>query len=273
VGFAWAVCDHPKYCDWGQGKYTGGANKILGAIEVNPDAARKVKSAIRTVRAVGRELGLSGDVAVTGFSRGSTAAALAVGDGLIEAYEDASRGKYPEESSLVQCAILGPGMFDYEKALTSSTEYLHMSAYVNANPDAQWSMQGALATIKTNASAPTLFFYNTDDYYKDNNKNPQGLYSTQAQLMKAKLDEAGTATEVLSGYGSGHSVPQTTDKLQVMYDFLQTHIPAPVPADITTIPSRPSAPASPVLYDLMGRRITPAYKGLVIRNGRLHLNR
>ena len=50
VGFAWAVCDHPKYCDWGQGKYTGGANKSLGAVEVNPDAARKVKSAIRTVR-------------------------------------------------------------------------------------------------------------------------------------------------------------------------------------------------------------------------------
>jgi hypothetical protein len=41
VGFAWAVCDHPKYCDWGQGKFTGGGNKSLGAIEVNPDAARK----------------------------------------------------------------------------------------------------------------------------------------------------------------------------------------------------------------------------------------
>ena len=43
--FDWAVCDHPKYCDWGQGKYTGGGNKSLGAIEVNPDAAIQ---AIRT---------------------------------------------------------------------------------------------------------------------------------------------------------------------------------------------------------------------------------
>lgn len=117
---AWAVCDHPKYCDWGQGKYAGGANKSLGAIEVNPDAARKVKSAIRTVRGAGKDLGLNGDVAVTGFSRGSTAAALAVGDGYLEAYEDASRGCYAEESSLVQCALLGSGMFDYEHVLKSS---------------------------------------------------------------------------------------------------------------------------------------------------------
>ena len=272
VGFAWAVCDHPKYCDWGQGKYTGGANKSLGAIEVNPDAARKVKSAIRTIRGVGRELGLNGNVAVTGFSRGSTAAALAVGDGLVEAYEDASRGKYPEESSLVQCALLGPGMFDYEHALTSSTEYSHMSAYVNANPDCPWSMQGALATIKTNASAPTLFFYNTDDYYKDNNKNPQGLYSTQAQLMKAKLDEVGAATEVLSGYSSGHNVPQTPDKLQVMYDFLLTHIPAPSPTGISSHHDRRSS-SDDATYTLMGTRTNAAYRGLVIRNGKIYINK
>lgn len=87
---------------------------------MNPDAARKVKSAIRTVRGAGKDLGLNGDVAVTGFSRGSTAAALAVGDGYLEAYEDASRGCYAEESSLVQCALLGSGMFDYEHALKSS---------------------------------------------------------------------------------------------------------------------------------------------------------
>ena len=272
LGFAWAICDHPKYCDWGQGKYTGGANKSLGAIEVNPDAARKVKSAVRTVRGIGRDLGLNGNVAVTGFSRGSTAAALAVGDASVEAFEDTSRGKYPEESSLVQCAVLGPGMFDYSQALTSSTEYSHMNSYVTANPDCPWYMQGALATIKTNASAPTLFFYNTDDYYKDNNKNPQGLYSSQAALMKAKLDEVGTATEVLSGYSSGHNVPQTTDKLQVMYDFLLTHIPAPSPTGISSHHDRHSS-SDDATYTLMGTRTNAAYRGLVIRNGKIYINK
>ena len=157
------MCDHPKYCDWGQGKYTGGANKSLGAIEVNPDASRKVKTAIRTVRGVGRTHGLNGKVAVTGFSRGSTAAALAVGDGQEDAFEDASRGRFGEESSAIQCAVLGPGMFDYGQALSSSTEYSRMDAYIKATAGSSWSQQGALTTIQSSASAPTLFYHNTDD--------------------------------------------------------------------------------------------------------------
>lgn len=268
VGFAWAVCDHPKYCDWGQGRYTGGANKSLGAVEVNPDAARKVKSAIRTVRAMGGSLGLNGQVAVTGFSRGSTAAALAVGDGQVDAFEDASRGRYPEESSLVQCALLGPGMFDYEHALTSSNEYTHMNSFVTANADCPWTMQGALATIQTNASAPTLFFHNTDDYYKDSDKDPQGLYATQATLMKERLDAVGTPTATLTDYSSGHAVPQTTATLQIMYDFLTSHIASPVITDISHHIVSPSHPSAPATYNLMGMKVTPNYKGLVIKNGR-----
>lgn len=269
VGFAWAICDHPKYCDWGQGKYTGGANKSLGAIEVNPDAAHKVKSAIRTVRGVGKELGLNGEVAVTGFSRGATAAALAVGDGYLEAYEDASRGCYAEESSQVQCALLGSGMFDYEHALQSSTEYTNMKKFVEANPACPWTMQGALATIETSASAPTLFFHNTDDYYKDNKKNSQGLYATQASLMKAKLDAVGTPTEILSGYSSGHAVPQTAATLQVMYDFLTTHIGGSTDTRIDhAIINHVQPMASDGTYNMMGIRVGEAYKGLVIRSGR-----
>ena len=276
LGFAWAVCDHPKYCDWGQGRYTGGANKSLGAIEVNPDAARKVKSAIRTIRGVGRELGLNGDVAVTGFSRGSTAAALAVGDGYVEAYEDTSRGQYAEESSLVQCALLGSGMFDYEHALSSSNEYTHMKAFVDANPDCPWTMQGALATIETSASAPTLFFHNTDDYYKDNNKNPQGLYATQAGLMKARLDAVGTPTETLTDYSSGHAVPQTTATLQVMYDFLLTHInhsPTAISQQPIANSQKPTANSQQPIVNLMGCKVGSNYKGLIIQSGRIRVNR
>lgn len=268
VGFAWAVCDHPKYCDWGQGRYTGGGNKSLGAIEVNPDAARKVKSAIRTVRGVGRGLGLNGQVAVTGFSRGSTAAALAVGDGQLEAYEDASRGRFAEESSRVQCALLGPGMFDYEHALPASSEYTRMSQFVAAYPESSWNIQGALATIETEDSAPTLFFHNTDDYYKDSNHDPKGLYATQAALMKAKLDAVGTPTATLTDYSSGHAVPQTAAALQNMYDFLVSHIISPI-SDAVVPGITSSAPASaPATFNLMGMKVGPDYKGIVIRNGR-----
>ena len=267
VGFAWAVCDHPKYCDWGQGKYTGGANKSLGAIEVNPDAARKVKSAIRTVRGVGRSLGLGDEVVVTGFSRGSTAAALAVGDGQIAAFEDASRGRFADESSLVQCALLGPGMFDYQSALSSSNEYTRMSAFVS-NTGASWEQQGALATIEGSASAPTLFFHNTDDFYADKNKDPKGLYATQAALMKDRLDGAGVPTETLTGYSTGHAVPQTDATLRLMYNFMLAHVTAPT--GIQAIREHATSPSSVPAYDLLGRKVGSSYRGLVVRDGRLY---
>ena len=265
VGFAWAVCDHPKYCDWGQGKYNGGANKSLGAIEVNPDAARKVKSAVRTVRGVGRTLGLSGDVVVTGFSRGSTAASLAVGDGKIDVFEDASRGRFADESSSVQCAILGPGMFVYEHALTSSSEYSHMNAYVTATNSTSWSHQGALATIVSSSAAPTLFFHNTNDFYSDNNKDPKGLYATQAKLMKEKLDDLGVPTQVLTDYSSGHAVPQTESVLQQMYDFMLNHVSTETGIEEVNKHCFPST-----AYDLSGRKVSGHHKGFFIMNGHVY---
>lgn len=269
VGLAWAICDHPKYCDWGQGKYTGGANKSLGAIEVNPDAARKVKSAIRTVRGVGRALGLSGEIAVTGFSRGSTAAALAVGDAWNDSYEDSSRGRFAEESSLVQCAILGPGMFDYESAVSSSNEYTRMKNYVTATTSTSWEQQGALATIAGNNSAPTLFYYNTDDFFADKNKDPKGLYATQATIMKEKLNVMGVETETLTDYSSGHAVPQTQNTLQQMYNFLLNHMPTAT--GIRDINEKQHAITS--IYNLSGQKVSNNFKGIVISNGHKILQR
>lgn len=267
VGFAWAVCDHPKYCDWGQGRYTGGGNKSLGAVEVNPDAARKVKSAIRTVRGVGRALGLNGDVAVTGFSRGSTAAALAVGDGWVDAYEDSSRGRFADESSRVQCAVLGSGMFDYAKALTSSTEYSRMSAFVSAMASASWEQQGALATIQGSASAPTLFFHNTDDFFSDKDKDPKGLYATQAEAMKTKLNALGVVTEKLTDYSTGHAVPQTETALQQMYNFLLKHVSTATGIINVKQDSNNDAEAC---YDLLGRKVDASHKGFTIISGRIY---
>ena len=272
VGFAWAVCDHPKYCDWGQGRYSGGANKSLGAIEVNPDAARKVKSAIRTVRGVGRSRGLSGEVVVTGFSRGSTAAALAVGDVLTDSYEDASRGRFAEESSSVECAVLGSGMFDFKSTLISSAEYSRMNTYVNAVATATWEQQGALATIGSSAAAATLFYYNTDDYYKDDNHNAQGLYATQAGLMREKLESVGATTATLTDYSSGHAVPQKEGDLQEMYNFILAHTHAV--SAIKAVRREPDGEgAGKGVYDLSGRRWADSRRGIIIKGGRLILNK
>src|ERR1035437_1030533 len=111
-GIAWAIADHPKYCPWGNGKPLNSTNnKAYASYETNPDAAQKVKSAVRTLRTLGTGLGLSGKIGIYGFSRGSTAGSMAVGDRTVANYENA--GLYIGTSDDVQVAGLGSGVFDY----------------------------------------------------------------------------------------------------------------------------------------------------------------
>ena len=117
-GMAWAIADHPKYCPWGKGKPPGGKNDTYKSYQTNPDAARKVKSAVRTLRLMGKELGLSERVGIYGFSRGSTAGSLAIGDRRVPDFEN--YGLALGISDDVQAAALGPGDFDYALINNSS---------------------------------------------------------------------------------------------------------------------------------------------------------
>ncbi len=112
-GIAWAIADHPKYCPWGKGKPVNGPNDTYKSYQTNPDAAQKVKSAIRTLRVMGNGLGLSGKIGIFGFSRGSTAGSMAIGDRSVPAFENA--GFNIGTSDAVQAAALGPGVFDYTR--------------------------------------------------------------------------------------------------------------------------------------------------------------
>ena len=156
-------------------------------------------------------------------------------------------------------------MFDYQSALTYSNEYTRMSAYVS-KMGTPWEQQGALATIQTSASAPTLFYHNTDDFYADKNKDPQGLYATQAQLMKTKLENLGVVTETLTDYSTGHAVPQSQTDLQRMYDFMLSHVATPT--GIGTVQSSKLKVQSSTYYNLQGQRLTQPHKGLNIINGK-----
>ena len=111
-----------------------------------------------------------------------------------------------------------------------------------------------------------LFQYKTD-YYKDSDKDPQGLYASQAVLMKAKLDAVGATTETLVDYSSGHAVPQTTADLQRMYDFMAKHIASPINTSISNI-TNTATPSTDNTYNLMGMKVAPCYKGIVISSGR-----
>ncbi|MBN2164812.1 MAG: T9SS type A sorting domain-containing protein [Marinilabiliaceae bacterium] len=204
---AWAIADHPKYAPWGYGD--------TKSFEVNPDAARKVKSAVRTLRVLSDTLGLSGKIGIYGFSRGSDAGSMAVGD-----KADATIDQYGFNigvSSAVQAAALGSGVFDFtqiyntiddgDKNLENLCPELWGDLATNYE---KWFSMGAVYFVETSASAPVLFFYNTDDspYYID-----------QIAHFKTKLDTTGISVDSLINYDSGHKVPKTEDALNKLYNF------------------------------------------------------
>ncbi len=236
VGMAWAIADHPKYCDWGQGKPEGGANKDLGSFEVNPDASRKVKSAIRCLRAEAAALGMSDNIGIYGFSRGSTAASLAIGDKKVNDFERA--GLNQKLSSDVQVAALGPGVFDYTLVYDEGTDgdgnLETRCAKVwgeLASNKMQWKYQGATFTMATAATAPVIFFYNNSD---------ESYYSYQSKKLQALLTTLGVDFETVTDYGSGHSVPQDTASLGKMYRFFQKYLIEKEPVDELHTPKQAS---------------------------------
>ncbi len=223
-GIAWAIADHPKYCSWGKGKPVDGPNDAYKSYQVNPDAAQKVKSAIRTLRAKGEKLGLSGNIGVFGFSRGSDAGSMSVGDKVVPEFENA--GLFTDVSDKVQVAVLGPGVFDFTriyKVLNDGDKNLEGRCPwawgdLDKNYDL-WKTMGSSFLVETSASAPVMFFYNSDDspYYHD-----------QVTSLKGKLDSLGIKTSLLKDYGKGHAIPQKPEDLSKMYDFMISFLNPPI---------------------------------------------
>lgn len=228
AGIAWAIADHPKYCDWGQGQPAGTPNKTYGSYEVNPDAAQKVKSAIRTLRVAGDTLGLSGKIGIYGFSRGSDAGSMAIGDKSVAEFENA--GKHIGVSDDVQVAALGSGVFDFTQIYNASDDgdgNLESRCPVAWGPLEDnydlWESMGSAYLVETSATAPVIFFYNTDDaaYYQD-----------QIAQLKSKLESLDVPVSTITDYGNGfgdpennsHGVPKDSASLATMYDFFNEYM-------------------------------------------------
>lgn len=222
-GIAWAIADHPKYCPWAKGKPVQGRNDTYKSYETNPDAARKVRSAVRTLRKAGSKLGLNGKIGIFGFSRGSTAGSMAIGDRKVPDIENA--GFNIGVSDKVQAAALGPGVFDYTRiynatgdgdaTLETRCEWAWGELSKNY---ALWRSMGSVYLVKSSATAPVLFFYNTDDerYYQD-----------QIAHFKAKLDSLHVPATMLVNYGKGHAIPQTDTSLNILYHFFKQYLKPP----------------------------------------------
>ncbi len=219
-GLAWAIADHPKYCPWGGGKPLNGKNDTYKSYATNPDTAQKVKSAIRTLRAEGKHLGLSDAVGIYGFSRGATAGAMAIGDKSVPEFEEA--GLHLNEDDHVQAAALGPGVFDYTiiyNTLNDGDNNLEQRCpwawgSLETNYDS-WNRMGASYLVETKATSPVFFFYNTTD---------APYYYEQIKHLKSKLDQLDIPTYSLIDYGTGHAVPQKAHHLEEIYDFYQRYL-------------------------------------------------
>jgi hypothetical protein len=219
-GMAWAIADHPKYCHWAKGKPVNGREDTYKSYESNPDAVRKVKSAVRTLRKMGSQLSLNGKIGIFGFSRGSTAGSMAVGDKKVLDIENA--GFNLGVSDKVQAAALGPGVFDYTQIYNTlgdgdaNLETRCPWAWGELNKNyALWQSMGSAYLVQSSAVPPVLFFYNTDDehYYQD-----------QIAHFKAKLDSLHVPTSTLVNYGKAHAVPQTAESLNQLYQFFRRYL-------------------------------------------------
>ena len=229
-GIAWAIADHPKYCPWGGGKPGGGPNDAYKSYQVNPDAAQKVKSAVRTLRVKSANLGLSGKIGIYGFSRGSDAGSMAVGDRNVPEFENT--GLNIGISDDVQAAALGPGVFDFtivydnkddgDGNLEGRCPWVWGPLKDNY---AKWESMGSAYLAETSETAPVFFFYNTDD---------QPYYMDQVTHFKNKLDLLGVPTSTLVNYGTGHSVPQTDTSLTKLYNFFKQYLNPPSVNDNST---------------------------------------
>ena len=147
-----------------------------------------------------------------GFSRGSTAASLAIGDRPNKEWSEQARGLFPEESAEIQKAFLGPGIFDYSKTLPESREFKNMSVYCSSQPSPEkaWEQQGGARSIRSGC-VPCFLFYNSSD---------DAEYGRQMDNLIELLKTTGSEYELLKDYGIGHSVPQQLSDLKRMYEFL-----------------------------------------------------
>ena len=215
AGIAWAMADHPKYQNWG-------SPKLYSGFEVNPDTIKKVRSSVRVLREVGATVGLSGNIMIHGFSRGSTAGSMAVGDLAVPAIDSA--GYSTALSSRVQTVLLGSGIYDYSHSGGTTTGDPNGTAvdiysrFVTAwgttsTNLAQWQTEGALYYMATAASSPVFLSYNTDD---------AAFYPYQAQLMAAKLVSLGVSHQVVTGTGMHHVTTNATT-LTAIYNFFKAH--------------------------------------------------
>ena len=201
-GFAVAIADHPVAAP-----YKG--------LDPMPDCARKIKAAVRTLRAEGEALGLNGKIAPVGFSRGSgMALMLATTEGLgeLEGF-----GSHTNISSAVQGAVVMSGRFTYLDLLPDDKM---LSRYAKAWGEREtsldvWRRHGALDYL-TKPTMPLFLTINCTE----------GLDALhQMGVLQKRLKSLGSEFAFkMDNDPRGHKVTLDQEILRAMSGYLEQRI-------------------------------------------------
>lgn len=201
-GFAVAMADHPV-----RAPYKG--------IDPMPDCARKIKAAIRTLRAEQATFGFNGKIAVAGFSRGSGMALMLVTTSGMKEFE--GFGENTNISSDVQGAAVMSGRFTYLELLPHD----HMlPRYAKAWGDRAghldiWRREGALDYLD-HATLPLFLTINCSE-------GPDAQY--QMIVLRKRLAELGNdEIFMMDPQPRGHKVTLVPDILGAMNSYFAARL-------------------------------------------------
>ena len=201
-GFAVCMADHPVAAP-----YKG--------LDPMPDCACKIKAAVRTLRAAGKELGLNGKIVPFGFSRGSGMALMLVTTEGMKQFE--GRGEHTNVSSTVQGAVVLSGRFTYLDLLPDD-EMLPRYAKAwggRTNHLDVWRSEGALDYLQ-HATMPLFLSINCTE-------SPDALH--QMEVLRKRLAELHSpATFMLDPEPRGHKVPLVPDILGAINGYLKQRL-------------------------------------------------
>jgi hypothetical protein len=201
-GFAVAMADHPVAAP-----YKG--------LDAMPDCARKIKAAVRTLRAEGAALGLGGKIAAVGFSRGSGVALMLATTAGMPEFE--GFGAYTNASSAVQGAVVMSGRFTYLDLLPDDKmipRYIKAWGEREASQN-EWHRHGALDYL----TKPTLPLFLTINC----TEGPDALH--QMEVLRNRLTTLGSEfTFRMDNEPRGHKVTLDPEILRAIKDYLKRRL-------------------------------------------------
>jgi hypothetical protein len=201
-GFAVAMADHPVAAP-----YKG--------IDPMPDCARKIKAAVRTLRAEGGALGMNGKIAPVGFSRGSGMALMLVTTERVPEFE--GFGEHTNVSSTVQGAVVMSGRFTY---LDLCADDKMLPRYVKAWGEREtsletWRRHGALDYL----TRPTVPLFLTID----RGEGADALH--QMEVLQRRLTGLGSGFDFRPDAAMrGHKVTLDPEILEAMKGYLKERL-------------------------------------------------